>query len=288
MRKRPSSPPAATALSRNANVSSSRPPPSKPSSRAAPSKPTVRSTPLRRKSALPPDVSRSKSNASPSAVPLTDHVRDMLVELGLPLAAASEYAPGLTDYGCDSNELLRELTVEDMQTLGIKPMHVRKLRSSIVPFQEQMGSGEVSARLTYSPEDQIGIGGSGSVHGGVWRGRDPSGETAAVKKVPKAFSTGNERREVEVLTLLSHPHIVQYLGYEEDREWCYIVLERCECSLNEGLGQLADVFEACRQLASAVSFVHSHGVAHRECVVHPCCRAMPDVMRTCRCVVLCL
>ena len=68
---------------------------------------------------------------------------------------------------------------------------------------------------------------------------------------------------VQVVKDLSHPNIVQYFGFHDDGKHCFIVMERCKCSLNDGLDQLPDVWEAARQLTCALESVHGFGYAHR-------------------------
>ena len=75
---------------------------------------------------------------------------------------------------------------------------------------------------------------------------------------------------------------MQYFGFDDDREYCYIVMERCERSLKDGLNQLPDIWEATQQLTCALEVVHGFGYAHRlhtfleewTCLIVPCVLAV--------------
>lgn len=102
-----------------------------------------------------------------------------------------------------------------------------------------------------------------------------AGERLACKVVSKRRLDRPRMRdklasEVAIHRLLSHPHVVRFVGAAQDGERAYILLERCsQRTLHELMRmrrRLAER-EAARvllQLVSAVTYLHALGVVHRD------------------------
>jgi len=74
---------------------------------------------------------------------------------------------------------------------------------------------------------------------------------------------------VKVLGMLSHPHILPALEYREEGPWCYFVMPYAEQgSLRERLvnGPLTqeEAGTILEQVASALQYLHGHGILHRD------------------------
>eukprot|EP01055_Gregarina_sp_Pseudo9_P005936 Gregarina_sp_Pseudo_9__5935@NODE_953_length_2036_cov_3_994992_g894_i0_p1_GENE_NODE_953_length_2036_cov_3_994992_g894_i0NODE_953_length_2036_cov_3_994992_g894_i0_p1_ORF_typecomplete_len553_score79_60Pkinase/PF00069_25/8_9e76Pkinase_Tyr/PF07714_17/3_4e47Kinaselike/PF14531_6/7_9e19Kdo/PF06293_14/2_8e11Pkinase_fungal/PF17667_1/2_4e08RIO1/PF01163_22/8_6e06YrbLPhoP_reg/PF10707_9/2_1e05YrbLPhoP_reg/PF10707_9/5_3e03APH/PF01636_23/2_8e05APH/PF01636_23/2_9e03WaaY/PF06176_11/8_9e05FTA2/PF13095_6/6e03FTA2/P len=78
------------------------------------------------------------------------------------------------------------------------------------------------------------------------------------------------RREVQVLGLLNHPHIIRYYDFYEDRHFLYAVMEKCdggelfESILRHRTFPERRAAQLCFQMLRALAYVHSCGVVHRD------------------------
>eukprot|EP00746_Dinoflagellata_sp_MGD_P126938 gnl/MRDRNA2_/MRDRNA2_61640_c0_seq1.p1 gnl/MRDRNA2_/MRDRNA2_61640_c0~~gnl/MRDRNA2_/MRDRNA2_61640_c0_seq1.p1 ORF type:complete len:514 (-),score=120.92 gnl/MRDRNA2_/MRDRNA2_61640_c0_seq1:241-1782(-) len=65
------------------------------------------------------------------------------------------------------------------------------------------------------------------------------------------------------------PNVVQLLSFSEDRKFCYLVMEKCHCTVlqaflehdDSGEEELAHCFQG---MLEALQFIHSRGVVHRD------------------------
>lgn len=80
-----------------------------------------------------------------------------------------------------------------------------------------------------------------------------------------------QRREIEILKMCQHPHIIRLLDIFENQDYIYIIMEQ----LNGGdlfsyLEKRAFTVPEARakqlshQIATALYYLHSYGVAHRD------------------------
>eukprot|EP00388_Colpodella_angusta_P042451 GDKK01056343.1.p1 GENE.GDKK01056343.1~~GDKK01056343.1.p1 ORF type:complete len:639 (+),score=161.21 GDKK01056343.1:25-1917(+) len=78
------------------------------------------------------------------------------------------------------------------------------------------------------------------------------------------------RREIAVLSKLDHAYIIKYFDFFEDEHFLYAVMEKCEggelfdqiCKRRRFTEEDAAVL--CRQMLSALEYVHDMGVVHRD------------------------
>lgn len=124
----------------------------------------------------------------------------------------------------------------------------------------------------YDPaEKELGTGGQGSVS--VRRKKD-TGKNFAVKLVDKSQLRKEPealRKELEVLILLDHPHIVRFHEWFEDKlEGVYLVMELCHGGTLEKylstdpMPSLDQMRLRFKELTQAVSYCHGRGVVHRD------------------------
>ncbi|MBN8625261.1 MAG: protein kinase [Planctomycetes bacterium] len=123
----------------------------------------------------------------------------------------------------------------------------------------------------YRIERRIGRGGMGIVYSAV---TDVTGERTAVKVLPTdGRDDGLSERfaaEIDSLRMLSHPNIVRILGYGEEQDCRYYVMELIDgLNLQELIdrGQPLLWQEATRigvQVCRALKHAHDHGVIHRD------------------------
>ncbi len=80
----------------------------------------------------------------------------------------------------------------------------------------------------------------------------------------------NLKREIEILKLCQHPHIVRLLDVFEDHEQICMVMERLDVSLmayveKRGSGLPEErTAKIVHTLATAVYYMHTYGVVHRD------------------------
>lgn len=86
----------------------------------------------------------------------------------------------------------------------------------------------------------------------------------------KDSSYEKTKNEIEILKKLSHPTIIKIFEYFEDEKRVYIVMEKCyggelfdqittKKTLNESVSAMI-----CKQLFSAISYLHSNKIVHRD------------------------
>lgn len=78
------------------------------------------------------------------------------------------------------------------------------------------------------------------------------------------------RSEVDILRSLHHDNIVAFVKFFEDKHFFYAILEKCDGG--ELFHQIVtrrqfteeDASFLCRQMASALAYLHAQGVVHRD------------------------
>jgi calcium-dependent protein kinase len=145
-------------------------------------------------------------------------------------------------------------------------------------------------RDIYEVGEKLGEGAFGVVHETVHRA---SGESYAVKMIDRAFADASEmERETEMLRSLEHPNIVRCVDVFTDQCFTYIVMVKMTGGdMVDGLqshlkskGKIPDVktISPVKQMLTAIAFIHSKGVIHRDVkgdnflmdrpdIVHPDC-----------------
>ncbi|KAL8788360.1 MAG: hypothetical protein Q9213_001757 [Squamulea squamosa] len=129
---------------------------------------------------------------------------------------------------------------------------------------ESQQTTAVASTTQYTPRQQpiylrdaeLGYGGFGTVYKAV----DVS--TGAVYAAKK-FHDGKWQKEVEILKVLSHEHIVKFVGCSEDHllvmEYLPLGNLACQASVTE-----EDVLQILHQGLLGLEYLHSQGVAHRD------------------------
>jgi serine/threonine protein kinase len=106
--------------------------------------------------------------------------------------------------------------------------------------------------------------------GQIFLGRDrATGAQIAIKLLhEEAFSASRFDREVELLTNLSHPGIVQYIGHGALDRRRYLVMEWVQGkTLSQILGHgltLRESVSVVKRIAEVLGAVHSRGIVHRD------------------------
>lgn len=115
--------------------------------------------------------------------------------------------------------------------------------------------------------------GSGG-HGEVYRARSPTGGLVALKVLRPTLADRPRfiealERECQILSELSHPHIVEVFGLTEVDGRPALVMELLEgadlrAQLQRGPLSAAEACEVLVQLLSALAYLHDSGIVHRD------------------------
>ena len=107
---------------------------------------------------------------------------------------------------------------------------------------------------------QIGSGGFGSVYKALWKSRE-----VAAKRLNEP-----DRNEVEVLSQLQHPNIVNLFGVIDEECEFFLILELCEGGslrsyLNQHKGQrLKAFYDWVRQAGSPIEYLNKKKIIHKD------------------------
>ena len=124
----------------------------------------------------------------------------------------------------------------------------------------------------YEIKETLGKGKFGLVKAAIHR---KTGKRVAVKVMSKKEMSVSDvelqRREIEILKMCQHPHIIRLLDLFENQDYIYIVmeilsggdlfsyLEKRKFTISERRAK-----EISHQIATALYYLHSYGVAHRD------------------------
>lgn len=141
---------------------------------------------------------------------------------------------------------------------------------SLMPERETC---DITARYDMDKRE-IGAGGYGKVY--VATDRDFGNKKVAIKKVSKNMCMANDsrmeslRKEVRIMQELDHPNICKLLETYETHQVMYFVMECCEggevFDRIMDTGQISEdqTSHIIRQVASALLYAHTRGIAHRD------------------------
>uniref|UniRef100_A0A672Z3A0 non-specific serine/threonine protein kinase n=2 Tax=Sphaeramia orbicularis TaxID=375764 RepID=A0A672Z3A0_9TELE len=123
---------------------------------------------------------------------------------------------------------------------------------------------------SYHVLELVGEGSFGRVHKGR---KKLNGQIVALKFMPKVGRSEKElqglKREIEIMRNLQHPHIVQLFDSFETETEVVVVTEYAEGQLfqileDDGSFPESRVREIACQLVSALYYLHSHRILHRD------------------------
>lgn len=148
-----------------------------------------------------------------------------------------------------------------MGTLCVKPVPT----THVFELKEQQKT-QFDYRFT---EEILGEGAFSQVK----KAYDLEGNPVAVKVLKLTDFRRNRqliKREVTIMEKIKHPAIVDYKGFYQDLEYCYIVTEICEGgNLMEKVnsrGKLpeSEVVEIAKSVLNALRYLHGIGICHRD------------------------
>lgn len=114
----------------------------------------------------------------------------------------------------------------------------------------------------------LGFGAFATVKRGEWMGIPVA--IKSINKLKKGQYARGVQRELQMWWPARHPHIVSLYGALESESHIFIVMERLHINLSQAVERFSRrlVLEHCKrwatQIASAMHFLHSRGVIHRD------------------------
>jgi myosin-light-chain kinase len=119
----------------------------------------------------------------------------------------------------------------------------------------------------------LGVGSLGQVRECIHETTKQSFAVKIVEQIPAKASWGMGsfvRLEADLLASLNHPNIVHFIDLYEDSQFLYVIMERC--SGGEVFEKLVaqkhfsetEVINFCRQMFSAIEYIHSLDIIHRD------------------------
>ena len=126
---------------------------------------------------------------------------------------------------------------------------------------------ESVGKICYNLKHELGIGAKGTVVCmGQFHRRD-----VAVKRYLKRMWSEADNQIVKLLQVDYHPNIVQYLGVEFTKDFCYLALQLCQSSLEQLIKQEyvnpnVETLEILKDILNGLSYLHSlsPGIVHRD------------------------
>lgn len=187
----------------------------------------------------------------------------------------------------DSSEVMDIGVDHDVDDEGYYDERERRLLEQYLPLTLQVSSGSESttsmAAMEWKKGDMLGRGAYGTVYMGL---NQFSGELMAVKEVQIVPNNGVVRQqngvrgadqyvqslesEIAVLSKLSHPNIVKYIGTQRDDKNLYIFLEYISGGSISSLLKTFGSFDEnvvriyTKQILEGLQYLHCHRIIHRD------------------------
>eukprot|EP00930_Biecheleria_cincta_P058854 TRINITY_DN44653_c0_g1_i1.p1 TRINITY_DN44653_c0_g1~~TRINITY_DN44653_c0_g1_i1.p1 ORF type:complete len:611 (-),score=123.83 TRINITY_DN44653_c0_g1_i1:195-2027(-) len=180
----------------------------------------------------------------------------------------------------------RSVTIEDKSSSGrgrrVSSMDEPGRKFDARTFMPARVNAEISKRYDLD-RNEIGSGG----YGKVFKARDKNTKDrfVAIKKVIISDDAKKHAflKEASIMKDLDHPHICRLLETYEQGRFMFFVMEYCEGGevfdriMESGMIEEAITADIVRQSASALTYAHKRGIAHRDMKPENICFCSRDV-----------
>ena len=150
--------------------------------------------------------------------------------------------------------------------------------------------GQVTiTKISFDPSKPLGKGCEGTfVYKGKYEGRN-----VAVKRLLIDCFTLADREVKALKDSDNHENIIRYFCTEYDRQFCYIAVELCSCSLNDYvmdkkfnfLCEMIKPKEILYQATKGLSHLHNLNIIHRDIKVQNILITLPDIKNNVRAMI---
>ena len=144
-------------------------------------------------------------------------------------------------------------------------------KSGVSKNQMMSAEDKTSVRRKYNISKVLGYGAFSEVR--LAESKETPGNFYAMKVIDKKSLKGHEQsleNEIRILNTLQHPNIVEIFEVHEDQDKVYLVMELerggelFDRIIEKGSYTEKDAAEVVKQILSAVGYMHSKGVVHRD------------------------
>jgi hypothetical protein len=168
-------------------------------------------------------------------------------------------------------KISQSVVVTPTSTPTVNRGRINTMPVSISPSESNFKTTNLSRVRKWQKGNMLGAGAFGKVYLGM---NMETGELMAVKEVDVGGKCSEEQiksleREIELLSTLSHPNIVRYLGSQKTDKLFYIFLDYIpggsvesilgEFTLKEGV-----IARYTAQILEGLAYLHDNGIIHRD------------------------
>ena len=183
---------------------------------------------------------------------------------------SSDYEPN------EINQANNNINACPNQNLDLSIKEAYNLDDSIdEPIKTMAGSLNKDIRNIYKFKDLLGGGHFGSVRIGFRRAEQPPLRLYAIKSISKQNLTEKDieelTKEVDIISSLDHPNIINFYETYHDKFYFHIVMELCRGrdlleKIKDNNGKICEkkVAICIMKVLHAISYCHEKGITHRD------------------------
>jgi tRNA A-37 threonylcarbamoyl transferase component Bud32 len=183
------------------------------------------------------------------------------------ISTETVHLPSDFDFKEDANQDLEQMLAKLKMLEDNVPIAIRKLQGP--QSIDKLPSNMQIARTQIKLGKIIGRGSYGEVYEATWLGCK-----LVAKVIRSSGDTTKLREEIQILSKLSHPHVVQFVGYCEAKGTSMILMEAMHGDLRTLIDNQARdgtppmpqhvVLDIISQIAAGMAYLHNRGVFHGD------------------------
>jgi len=183
------------------------------------------------------------------------------------ISTETVHLPSDFDFKEDANQDLEQMLAKLKMLEDNVPIAIKKLQGP--QSVDKLPSNMQIARAQIKLGKTIGRGSYGDVLEATWLGCK-----LVAKVIRSTGDTTKLREEIQILSKLSHPHVVQFVGYCEVKRTSMILMEAMHGDLRtlidnqarDGIPPMSQhvVVDIISQIAAGMAYLHNRGVFHGD------------------------